>query len=427
MRRVLGAVVAVTLLLAGCGGGEDEPTDEASAEPTAEETGDDGPYDGRTEPCPTREQQLEDANAATYAVVAEIDLGGGQVDHVTFGTAWAADRRLLVTNGHVADVFTSFAEQGVPLSRALAVQAGTGSVLELLSKTTHPDWTGDPLRSPDVALLTTKEAVPSSLVVARGAQLDVALGDEISIVGFPGDVNTFIAIAPGETVPQATSLIGAVTALRTFDDASAVDEDNVDVLQHQAPTTPGTSGSSMVRCGVVVGINNAGTVRQVVTPTADGSFQVERQAQAANNFGIAARHVQDLLDLWRDRAVVGVELPIPAAAPPQDQGSGATAGALAGRYEARITQDLVNSIVFDVAADGSITGTSTWQETGEFSLVGQVAADGSFRITDDAPERRDFRRGVYEGRIAGDGSVVAVYFEETREDQTFPVSGSRMG
>jgi len=124
----------------------------------------------------------------------------------------------------------------------------------------------------------SQQELPSTLELAV-TEVELSLGDEISIVGFPGDVTDFIEIVPGETVPQATSLSGDITALRTHDDTEAVTADNLDVIQHQVPTTPGTSGSSMVSCGKVIGVNFA------ITADFDGS-----------NFGVPIRYVRDLLN-----------------------------------------------------------------------------------------------------------------------------------
>ncbi len=122
-----------------------------------------------------------------------------------------------------------------------------------------------------------------------------------------------IEITPGETVPQATSLSGRVTARRSHDDSNVVTEDNLDVIQHQAPTTPGTSGSSLVSCGVVIGVNNAGTVRVVAVPGEDGQLGFDRQSAAANNFAVHHRHIQTLLTLFDNNAVQGTAMPPTAA------------------------------------------------------------------------------------------------------------------
>ncbi len=258
--------------------------------------------------CPALGDSLDQINAATYVVVAEIGQAGGGDASVfsSFGTAWAIDEHVLVTNAHVAAAFTSFPEELV-LKRALAVQAGTGTVVTLTRELTHPNYDGDPLRSPDVALMTTLEALPAVLPLAP-PDAAIELGDEVAIVGFPGDVTEFIEINPGETIPQATSLTGRITARRSHDDTNSVTDDNLDVIQHQAPTTPGTSGSSLVSCGAVIGVNNAGTVNIVPALGQDGELELKKQSAAANSFAVHHRHVRTLLTLFESNAIQGTDL-----------------------------------------------------------------------------------------------------------------------
>ena len=97
------------------------------------------------------------------------------------------------------------------------------------------------------------------------------------------------------------------------DDTEIVNGDNLDVIQHQAPTTPGTSGSSLVSCGQVIGVNNAGTVKLVVVPGDDGELTFDRQAAAANNFAVHHRHIRTLLTLFDNNAVQGTAMPPQAA------------------------------------------------------------------------------------------------------------------
>ncbi|MBA2556559.1 MAG: hypothetical protein H0V12_04315 [Chloroflexi bacterium] len=117
-------------------------------------------------------------------------------------------------------------------SRAIAVQSGTGTVIRLLRGLTHPDYTGSPLGLPDVGLFTLQQVLPAVLPLAPADSI-MSLGDPIQIVGFPGDVDTFLTVVPGVTVAQATSLSGAVTARRSHDETEAVTPDSLDVYQHQ--------------------------------------------------------------------------------------------------------------------------------------------------------------------------------------------------
>ena len=457
-RLAIVCATVLALVLAACG--DDDGEQVSSAPPTSVAAADaveDGGGNLDAEPvstpalvaqgfpatCPSESETFVRMNDAAYQVFAVFDFvdESGQMRRLTnfIGTAWAVRDRVLATNGHVAGAFEESAAQGVQLSLAVAVQAGTGEIVRLLRGIVHPDYTaGFVLNTPDVALFTTQEVLPATLELAPPDSV-VDLGDEIQIVGFPGDVDTFIPSAPGQTVPQATSLSGTISARRSHDPTVVVDIDTLDVYQHQAPTTPGTSGSAMAHCGLVAGVNNAGTVKQFFTPPAQEGQPpgVERQAAAANNFSVHVRHLHELLELFDDRALQGYELPLPAATPPPQSGGAGGAGGgggdtasatLAGTYEGAIVSgELTNSFRFTIADDGSITGTSTWPATGEFTLTGQAAQDGSFQITDDAPERLGYRRGVYEGRIDAAGALAGVYYEQGQEQSSFPIGGQRAG
>ncbi len=401
-------------------GGSDATDDTAGGE-TGDTTDDGQPVDGQTPAdCPVEAEVLDDVNAATYAVYGEtiVNTGAGpELVHFQIGTAWAAGRRLLVTNAHVTQAYVEFAAQGVQLERAIAIQAGTGEVVTLLRELTHPDYDGDPLGSPDVGLFTTQQELPATLELADPA-VDISLGDEIAIVGFPGDVTDFIEIVPGETVPQATSLNGDITALRTHDDTEAVTPENLDVIQHQVPTTPGTSGSSMVSCGRVIGVNNAGTVNLVAVPAADGSLTIDRQAAAANNFGVHVRHIAEMIGLFEDNAIQGSELPVVAdisAAPTSNDDMPIGELTLVGQ----VLGDRAHDFEIFVADDGTITGTSTWANNSQFSLSGQIDVDGRVFFIDDAPElSAEVPRGFYEGDVVSDTRIEGVYYEEGNEGLT---------
>lgn len=302
--------------------------------------------------------------------------------------------------------------------------------MELLRELTHPDYTGDPLTSPDVGLFTTRDEIATELPLAAD-DVPIELGEEVQIVGFPGDVTEFIEIVPGETVPQATSLNGQITALRAHDDTQTVTLDNLDVIQHQAPTTPGTSGSAMVSCGEVIGVNNAGTVNLIATPAPDGSLTIERQAAAANNFAVHVRHIRELLGLFEDNALQGAELPPPAAVvqqpPPVGDGTTGDADEPVGTVlvSGEVGDPFLHTFTIEVdPSSGAVVGESSW-EGNTFTLSGQVFEDGSVLFVDDAYESSggEFRRGVYEGAVIDDVTLEGVYFEEGDEATQAPFVG----
>lgn len=480
---------------------------------------------GFPDQCPEVSNSFDTLNAASYQVFGErVDRdaqGQATLVHVPLGTAWAVGDRLLATNAHITEVFPQSASAGVQLTRAIAVQSGTGTVIRLARGFTHPDY--DPAAlTPDVGLFESEQALPTILPLAPADSV-LGLGDEVQIVGFPGDVDMILTVVPGETVPQATSLTGRITARRAFDDTAAVTPDTLAIYQHQAPTSPGSSGSSMFHCGLVAGINNAGTVRLVLTPDSTGtSITVDRQPAASNNFGIHVRYIHEMVNRFAQGTLDGLELPVVATSVPvggvpvasgppvgvsgarvdivdfafspdvtsispggtvvwnntgqgphtvtaddgsfesgqiQSGGSAqatfATAGAfgyhcaihpqmqgtitvqangtpgaeplpVAGQYMAAVTAPTArHSFTFTIGENGIIQGTSTWEQTGEFGLAGQVNPDGTFQMTDDAPERRGFRRGIYQGTVAPDGSIAGAYFEQTQEESQWPFVGGR--
>jgi len=385
--------------------------------------------------CPPVADSLAMINPATWAIFGEYLVNtdaGPTPQYFPIGTAWAIDRRLLVTNAHVAEAYEDTAAAGVQLSRAIAIQAGTGVVVELLRKIVHPDYTGDPLSSPDVALFTTKEEMQTFLPLALDT-VPILLGDPIHIVGFPGDVTDAIEIIPGTTVPQATSLTGAVTALRSHDASQMVTPEEVDVIQHQAPTTPGTSGSSMVSCGLVIGVNNAGTVQLVVSPQPDGSFTVTRQAAASNNFAVHVRHIRYLLGLFADLAIQGEEIPVDASIPGGDTGTTTTTSsttsettsvgdpatsvgdeggpAVVANLQGQVGDPYPHTFVIQVTEDGAIAGVSTWGPY-QLNLAGLVYTDGRWLFADDAYEQTGGTAGtgLYEATVYNETTITGVFW-----------------
>lgn len=348
--------------------------------------------------CPSAQDTFGVMLPATYAVGFAYPVGN-ETRFATVGTAFAIDRRLLATNGHVANAILDAGKEQTEITQVYAVQHGTGVVIELLRAIVHPDFTGSPLSSPDVALFTTKEQMPAWLTLAANAEVaDIGVGDQLYLTGFPGDVNDFIPLTPGQTVPQATSLAGTLSALRAFDTSVTVTPANADIIQHQLPTSAGTSGSALTRCGVVVAAHNAGTVKLIITVGQDGQLTTSRTSTAANNFGIHVRHLNYLVGLFDDLAIQGEVLP------PEFEGQGGDGVAqFAGTYAGSVTtpDHMAHTINFTVAADGALTGTVTWP-AGTFTITGQVTAAGALTMTNEFNDE-------YTGTVAADGSVTGTY------------------
>lgn len=411
--RICALFVAVTIVAAACGESEGTGSESSSTTPSTTATSTDTASQAVApgEACATRATMFDLLNRATYQVLAERQTGSG-LSYEFFGTAWAIQERLLVTNAHITEAFESVGG----LERVVAVQSGTGTVVELLRALTHPDWNGDPLSSADVGLFTTKEPLPARLTLAPN-DVTINIGDDILLVGFPGDVDEFLPTDLG-VVPQATSLSGQVTARRSHDSTQEVTAETFDYFQHQAPTTPGTSGSAVAICNAVVAVNNAGTVSIVLTPDGQGGVRPERQAAAANNFAVHVKFIRQMVDLFNANSVQGFELPADVVqAPPP---TAAPAGPSTFTIDGAVVEGAVHNFTIVIAEDNTISGVSEWPETGQFNLAGQFdPVNGTIVFVDDAPERLDFRRGTYEGVVSADGSIRGVYYEETQEDTQF--------
>jgi hypothetical protein len=342
--------------------------------------------------CPSNNDAFADAGAASYVVVVGVQQAGG-ISYSALGTAFAVDDRLLATNAHVTEALRDLG--GLAVSEIVGVQAGTGEVVTCLRALTHPDYNGDPLASQDIGLITTSEQMSSTLPLNLAPTLE--LGGEILLSGFPGNVNDIFEVVPGTTVPQATSLTGEISALRSYDTTAIVTQENLDFIQHQLPTSPGTSGSAMVQCGQVVAVNNAGTNKLTLVVQPDGSVSAERIESASNNFGVHVKYLEEMISLFDSNAIQGFELPT----------SGGTTG-IAGTYTSSVATPL-NPHTFTIAitSAGIVSGTSSWQNTGNFQLSGSVDASGNFVMTDNAGFD-----GTYAGTLdASTGVISGDYFE----------------
>ena len=348
--------------------------------------------------CPDNASVFQTLNDATYAVVLEVITGTEEYAYLTYATAFAINEFTLATNAHVADIATPF-----PIRRILAVQSGTGAVKTLVATYVHPIHNGDPIGSPDVALFKSREPLQTYVPIASAEDLlELELGDDLVMAGFPGDVDSALPFIPGETVPQATMLTGHVSARRNYTQ-TAITPDNVDYIQHDAPATPGTSGSALMHCGAVVGINNAGTVRKVVVVGADGELTTTRQATAANNFGVHAKYLQEALDLVEHGAIVGSELP------PQWN----PLAQFAGEYRGSATgPGRDHDIVLTIEEDGRVHGYAHWGDK-DIPLEGEIDDAGMLMMLD-----RGNPRGGYAGEAdPGTDTISGAYFEQDEDTE----------
>ena len=377
---VLTGLLCILSLTVGC------PSPATTADQAARESADDSSSGGAV--CPSETEEFADMVPATYAVVVQLKSPEDSTKTIDqfVGTAFAVDPWLLATNAHVANYIVEY-PWPYPVAKVVAVQAGTGHVVEVDAAVSHPDYTGDPLGSPDVAVLQAVEQLDDRLELASDTELgDLALGLELALTGFPGDVQQWFEIVVGETVPQPTALTGGISSLRNFDPDVQVLPDNVDTVQHQVPTTPGTSGSPLVHCGKVVAVNNAGTVKTVVAVGPDGRLTTDRQAQAANNFGIHVKYLRELVSDVYDGDPNARALP-----PPPPDFSGTYVG-VALTNDPTVIPD--HGLAMTVAASGNISGTTTWAGDLSCDLTGEVD---------------EFGRVVMAGQTADVGGTVSTY------------------
>jgi S1-C subfamily serine protease len=224
----LGALAVASLLLAGCSGGDEEPTAVSTATQTATQTV------TVSEPVGTETAPVDAATGSLADVVEQVlpsvvnvrtkSFGGGEGD----GSGVVFERGgIIITNNHVVEGTTSvsvvFNDERHP--RPLA-----GTVIG-----TAPER--------DLAVIRVEATDLIPLRLARSSSL--RLGDSVFAIGFP----------LGLGGPSVTS--GIVSGLdRTIDGENGK---LTGLLQTDAAINPGNSGGPLVdRLGRLVGINTAG-------------------------------------------------------------------------------------------------------------------------------------------------------------------------
>ena len=209
--------------------------------------------------------------------------GATRYDIVFVGTGFAVSEWGIVTNYHVA----AYVDDQIKTIRAdlepvmIAIQAGTrvyegstfylGTVNESRSLLGFwdPRYQGD-VDSPDIAIFyahtVDSPAVYEELEYARlgssGALMDLRVGEEIGVLGFPGVLET--NYDPHSLVPNPTFKSGTISALRSYDESSPLSliwEIALmgKIVQHNLEIAPGNSGSPIFdKRGEVVAIAHAG-------------------------------------------------------------------------------------------------------------------------------------------------------------------------
>ncbi|MCA9270572.1 MAG: trypsin-like peptidase domain-containing protein, partial [Planctomycetales bacterium] len=189
------------------------------------------------------------------------------------GTAFviSRQRRLLVTNAHVADIFQKTGKMLAVLNEGTAVYEVEHvwyhpGVLRVLDDRTFAIGRSTDIRdgdvyprSPDIALLQLKEGgaeLPMEFTLATSDAMSDAFARTVAILGFPGhDTKGWPGL--GER-PQATFHDGVVSRVTDFHLSNAKDSQARQFLQHTAIGLGGFSGSPLfLPSGAVVGVHNA--------------------------------------------------------------------------------------------------------------------------------------------------------------------------
>jgi hypothetical protein len=284
----------VLMLMAGCGNRlpTTGPPIEDGITPACESPSGDGtePEDdtGATTPAPVEEppansgettpapvdEPLADSGSIVGATwgVAVRDHAEGQDVFLVFGSSFAIDEARLVTNAHVVDAAVEVLGLMEPSMELVVVQHETRVYCPLAEMYVHPDYDAAHfLSTPDLGVLIPDCILPTSAPVAGNEVLyDLALLDNVSLCGFPGDV-TAVDIEMGSSRPRATCLTGSITGFRPFDFDEATTPLNASVIQHDIQTSAGTSGGPLFdEWGRVIAVNSAATT----DPTASNRYAI---------------------------------------------------------------------------------------------------------------------------------------------------------
>jgi V8-like Glu-specific endopeptidase len=208
--------------------------------------------------------------------------GTVRCDLVFVGTGFAVHPNLIATNYHVGQALTAGFENVrsdiEPV--AVAIQAGSsayGDGTYFLGSPEQPEgdlfgfWDSRYDRttaSPDIAVFLAQESDSRPLtpvsIAAFDHLLDLKVGDEIGVLGFPGILEE--GISPSSLTPNPTFKSGTISALRPYEDNPPFSSNNASqvallgkIVQHNLETVPGNSGSPIFNTrGEVVAIHNAG-------------------------------------------------------------------------------------------------------------------------------------------------------------------------
>jgi hypothetical protein len=165
-------------------------------------------------------------------------------------TAFAIKPSVLATNAHC--ILALKKHGGTPV--VTQNDSGGNVRLKILGTSVHPDYRAgkSSAEAADVGLLRVEGSMPKVVTLANDAELHaLGPGDDVFVIGFPGRVMDPIS-------PSATFLQGHIGRLMGLGEVSPENVDEAVLVQHDAVTRGGNSGSPIFnQYGHVVAVHAA--------------------------------------------------------------------------------------------------------------------------------------------------------------------------
>ena len=206
-----------------------------------------GLFSSEPEPAPAAPSTSEiiaQVRPATVRIITRVDERSAGS-----GTGWVydADRGLVVTNAHVVG------DQGVP---------GLTSYRVIVDGHQRPATLYADSPCYDMAMLEVAD--PEDLEsLPLGSQSDLAQGDQVTVIGYPGNELTNFAATPLQSTTGTVSVVEE--SLQSRSEAAASDPDSrryPNLIQTDAAINHGNSGGPLVDAsGNLVGINSLTTLK----------------------------------------------------------------------------------------------------------------------------------------------------------------------
>lgn len=207
------------------------------------------PVKGLKGAIPTRVysgREIYDENRTVLYVIGW--LAGNKVGGVC--TAFAIQPSVLATNAHCVNAFKE--KGGTPV----VTQNDSGGRVRyhILAAQMHPLYKHGQASadSPDVGLIRIDGRMPKTVTLANDAELrSLGPGDDVFVLGFPGRVMDPLS-------PSATFLQGHIGRVVAFGEQAPKGADDAVLIQHDAVTRGGNSGSPIFnQYGHVIGVHAA--------------------------------------------------------------------------------------------------------------------------------------------------------------------------